>query len=240
MPRPFRSLAAWGMALGALLVPAKAAAQVTMAPPACIRSCEAATASIRANPVPVQACLIRCTAGQDFQRNAGRVAAAGRGVPKTGPNYSALQDSAGQRPALPGAGPYAPQMRGLGAVPVPPAQGGGQSGAIYLAPAPSGSFGLAFGMADRIAAHGQAERRCRMQGATCRLAMEFTDRCGAVAQARRSNGLVRTADPSTYTITFAAGGSGQTREAAERQAMAGCGGRDRSAACAVVASGCGD
>ena len=60
-----------------------------------------------------------------------------------------------------------------------------------------------------------------------------------MAQARRRNGLVRTADPSTYTITFAAGGSGPTREAAESHAMTSCGNRDRSAACEIVASGCG-
>jgi hypothetical protein len=239
MPRPYRSLAAWGLAIGPLLAPAEAGAQITAAAPSCTRSCGAATATIRANPAPVQACLIRCTAGQNFQRSAGRLAATGRGTPSADPNLAALQGPTGQRLASLTAGAYAPQVRGLAAVPMPPASGGGRSGAIYLAPAPSGSFGLTYGMADRIAAHGQAERRCQAQGAACRLALEFTDRCGAVAQARRSNGLLRTADPSTYTITFAAGGSGQTREAAEGQALAGCAGRDRTAACEIVASGCG-
>ncbi|WP_043336612.1 DUF4189 domain-containing protein [Belnapia moabensis] len=228
------------MVLGILFAPALAGAQTTIATPACVRSCGAATPTIRANPAPLQACLIRCVAGQAFQRSGGQTAFAGRSVPANDPNYAALRGPTGQRLASIGSGPYTPQVRGLAAVPVPPAHGaGGRSGAVYLAPAPSGSFGLTYGMADRIAAHGQAERRCQAQGTACRLALEFADRCGAVAQARRSNGLVRTADPSTYTITFAAGGSGPTREAAESHAMTSCGNRDRSAACEIVASGCG-
>ncbi|MBL6077952.1 DUF4189 domain-containing protein [Belnapia sp. T18] len=244
MPGPFRSLAIWQVVLGFLLAPALAKAQLTTATPACTRSCEAASPSIRANPSPVQACLIRCVAGQNFQRSGGQAAFAGRSVPTHDPNHAALRGPTGQRLASIGNGPYTPQVRGLAALPVPPAHGGpgstgGRSGAVYLAPAPSGSFGLTYGMTDRIAAHGQAERRCQAQGTACRLVLEFTDRCGAVAQARRSNGLVRTADPSTYTITYAAGGSGPTREAAESHAMASCGNRDRSTACEVVASGCG-
>ncbi|WP_043360440.1 DUF4189 domain-containing protein [Belnapia sp. F-4-1] len=244
MPGPFRSLAIWDVVLGILLAPALAKAQITTATPACTRSCEAASANIRTNPAPVQACLIRCVAGQNFQRSGGQTAFAGRSVSAPDPNYAALRGPTGQRLGSIGNGPYTPQVRGLAAAPVPPALAGpggagGRSGAVYLAPAPSSSFGLTYGMADRIAAHGQAERRCQAQGTACRLALEITDRCGAVAQARRSNGLVRTADPSTYTITFAAGGSGPTREAAESHAMASCGTRDRSAACEVVASGCG-
>jgi len=210
MPGPFRSLATWGLILPGLLAPARAQAQSTAAPPACLRGCEAATAAIRANPPPVQACLIRCTAGLHFQRDAGRIAATGRGLPAVEPSLATVQG-----------------------------QAGGRNGAIYLAPAPSGSFGLTYGQLDRLAAHGQAERRCQGQGGACRLALEFTDRCGAVAQARRSTGLVRTADPSTYTITFAAGGAGPSKEAAEAQAAADCRSRDRSATCEVVASGCG-
>ena len=210
MPRPFRSLAASGPILLGLLAPAGAPAQDSAAPPACLRGCEAATATIRANPPPVQACLIRCTAGLHFQRDAGRIAATGRGLPSAEPSLATVQG-----------------------------QAGGRNGAIYLAPAPSGSFGLAYGLADRIAAHGQAERQCRARGDACRLALEFADRCGAVAQARRSNGLVRTADPGTYTVTFAAGGAGSTLETAASQALAGCAGRDRIATCEVVASGCG-
>ncbi len=187
----------------------------------------------------MQACLIRCVAGQNFQRNGGQAAVTGHGVPASDPNYAALRGPTGQRLASIGSGPYTPQLRSLAAVPLPAAHGGGRNGAVYLAPAPNGSFGMTYGMVDRIAAHGQAERRCQAQGTACRLALEFTDRCGAVAQARRSNGLVRTADPSTYTITFAAGGSGPSREAAEGQAMANCGNRHRSAACEIVTSGCG-
>ncbi len=209
MPRPFRRVAS-GLLLLGLLAPAGAGAQGTAAPPACLRSCEAATATIRANPPPVQACLIRCAAALQFQREGGRIAATGRGLPQAGPSLAAFQG-----------------------------QAGGRSGAIYLAPAPSVGFGLAYGLADRIAAHGQAERQCRARAGACRLALEFIDRCGAVAQARRSNGLVRTADPGTNTVIFAAGGAGPTLEAAASQALAGCAGRDRIATCEVVASGCG-
>lgn len=210
MPRPHRRRLASGLLLLGLLAPAGARAQGTIAPPACLRGCEAATAIIRSNPPPVQACLIRCAAGLQFQREAGRIAATGRGLPPAGPSLAAFQG-----------------------------QAGGRSGAVYLAPAPSAGFGLAYGLADRIAAHGQAERQCRARGDACRPALEFADRCGAVAQARRSNGLVRTADPGTYTVTFAAGGAGPTLQAAEGQALAGCAGRDRTATCEVVASGCG-
>jgi hypothetical protein len=239
MPRPFRRLAAWGWVPGLLLAPALAVAQTTTAPPACTRSCEAASSTIRANPAPVQACLIRCVAGQNFRRSGGQAAFAGRAPSSPDPNPPALNGPAARRLTALGNAPYVPQVRGLAAVPARPAAGGGRSGAIYLAPAPSAGFGLTYGLADRIAAHGQAERRCQAQGGACRLALEFTDRCGAVAQARRSNGLVRTADPSTYTVTFAAGGAGPTREAAEGQALGACGNRDRTAACEIVASGCG-
>ncbi len=232
-------LIGWGMLILGFLAPPLAVAQTTIAPPACTRSCGAASSAIRANPAPVQACLMRCTAGHAFQRSASRGATTGRGA-SPDPNYVAFQGPTGQRLAALPQGTYTPQVRGLASVPAPPHHGGGaRSGAIYLAPAPSGSFGLTYGQPDRLAAHGQAERRCQGQGGACRLALEFTDRCGAVAQARRSNGLVRTADPSTYTITYAAGGAGPSQEAAESQALAACGSRDRSASCEIVASGCG-
>lgn len=238
MVRQYGILAIWGMMLCGLLSPRFAAAQITTAPPTCMQSCGAARATVRSNPAPVQACLIRCSAAQAFLHGAGRAAASGRGLP-VDPAYAALQGPTGQRLAALPTSSYTPQVRGLAAVPAPAQPGNGRNGAIYLAPAPSSSFGLTYGMADRIAAHGQAERRCQAGGGACRLAFEFTDRCGAVAQARRSNGLVRTADPGTYTITFAAGGTGPTRETAEGQALAACSVRDRSAACEVVASGCG-
>ncbi|MBL6457096.1 DUF4189 domain-containing protein [Belnapia sp. T6] len=231
----------------ALLLAGPAAAQTVTAPAACLRSCGAATATVRANPPPVQACLIRCAAAQDFQRHAGRSGAAtGRGVaaaptppPPASANYAALAGPTGQRLAVASRTEYVPQVRGLGTQAMATRPAGGRTGAIYLAPAPSTSFGLSYGMADRLAAHGHAERHCQARGGACRLALEFTDRCGAVAQAKRANGLIRTADPSTFTVTFAAGGAGPTREVAESQAIADCSSRDRSAACEIVASGCG-
>lgn len=236
-----------GLALLAFGMSGAAVAQTVAVAPVCVRHCNAASGTVRSNPPDVQACLIRCNAGQAFERNAGRAAPPPRGapvpygvarpVPPREASHAALQGPAGQRLAAAPRENYQPQVRGVNAAAGP---AGGRAGAIYLAAPPSAGYGLTFGMADRLGAHGQAERNCRSRGGgACRLALEFTDRCGAVAQARRSTGLVRTADPSTYTITFAAGGAGPSKEAAEAQAVADCRSRDRSATCEVVASGCG-
>jgi hypothetical protein len=112
-------------------------------------------------------------------------------------------------------------------------------GAVYLAAAPATEFGLTVGVADRLAAHAQAQTDCAARGAPCRAALEFSDRCGAVAQARRTLGLFRTADPRTFSVSYAAAGAGPTREVAESAALAECRARERSTGCEIAASACG-
>ncbi|MFC7473065.1 DUF4189 domain-containing protein [Dankookia sp. GCM10030260] len=123
-----------------------------------------------------------------------------------------------------------------GAVAVP---AGRRWGAAYLAPSPATEFGLTVGLADRVAAHAQAQSACGARGAACRPALEFADRCGAVAQARRTLGLFRTADPRTYSVSYAAAGAGPTQEAAETAALGECRARERTTSCEIVASACG-
>lgn len=116
----------------------------------------------------------------------------------------------------------------------------GRGGAIYLAAPPNGAYGMSLGMADRLAAHGQAELACQARGGgrSCRAALAFTERCAAIAHAQRNTGLVRTAYPSSFTVSFATAGAGDSVEAAERQALDACRPRDRTARCEVVASRC--
>ncbi len=116
----------------------------------------------------------------------------------------------------------------------------GRGGAIYLAAPPNGAYGMSLGMADRLAAHGQAELGCQAGGGgrSCRVALAFAERCAAIAHARRNAGLVRTAHPGTFTVSFATAGAGDLVEAAERQALDACRPRDRTARCEVVASRC--
>ena len=74
---------------------------------------------------------------------------------------------------------------------------GARSWGAASAAAPATGFGLTAGLADRLAAHAQAQAACGAAGASCRAALDFADRCGAVAQARRTLGLF-TADPRTF------------------------------------------
>jgi hypothetical protein len=116
----------------------------------------------------------------------------------------------------------------------------GRGGAIYLAAPPNGAYGMSLGMADRLAAHGQAELACQARGGgrSCRAALAFTERCAAIAHAQRNAGLVRTAYPGSFTVSFATAGAGDSVEAAERQALDACRPRDPTARCDVVASRC--
>ncbi|WP_338665837.1 DUF4189 domain-containing protein [Pararoseomonas sp. SCSIO 73927] len=136
--------------------------------------------------------------------------------------------------AEPGAAP-------VSAPAVPAGRGGrGSYGAVYLAAAPSRGFGLVVGAGDRVAAHRQAEGACKGgTGADCRMAGDFTARCGAVAHALRSNNAaVMTSHPSTYTVMAATSGTGATREEAERQALSACAQRGRSLTCTVTEARC--
>ncbi|MDB5371208.1 MAG: hypothetical protein JWP20_2766, partial [Roseomonas sp.] len=101
--------------------------------------------------------------------------------------------------------------------------GGARYGAIYLAPAPATGLGLSAGQADREAAHRIAGQRCiGGQSTLCRLALEFHDRCGAVAHGLTPRGLFLTDSPSTFSVMAAAAGAGATQDLAERDAMAHC------------------
>ncbi|WP_238940606.1 DUF4189 domain-containing protein, partial [Pseudoroseomonas ludipueritiae] len=138
-------------------------------------------------------------------------------------------------PAKPQAGrePPAPPQAPM------PAPEGGPFGAVYLAPAPSSGIGLTANMPDRNAAHRAAELECiGRQGNACRLALEFRDRCVAVAQGLAPRGLVLTEDPSTYQVRIAMAGAGATAALAEREAMAACRQRFRGT-CRVARSTCG-
>jgi hypothetical protein len=118
--------------------------------------------------------------------------------------------------------------------------GTARHGAIYLAAAPSARFGITAGMGDRNAAHRVAELQCiGPEGAICRLARDFGDRCGAVAQGVVGLGLRITEDPSTYRVLIATAGSGQTPEAAQGAALADCRMRHRGATCRIAATQCG-
>jgi len=115
----------------------------------------------------------------------------------------------------------------------------GRWGVAYLAAAPATEFGLVVGVGDRLAAHAEAQAACGARGNPCRPALEFTEQCGAVAQARRTLGLFRTSDPRTYSVSYAAAGSGTTRDTAETRALAECQARERTTSCEIVASQCG-
>lgn len=213
----------------AWLLPLPAPAQTAVAGGACLRQCGAASSQIRENRPEQQACLIRCQAAQDFTRQA-----------------EPAHPAAGRPPARPGMASTAPRGMAPGAVssPVRPvlaaqaAPRAGSWGAAYLAPAPSHRFGLSVGMGDRMAAHGQAQAACTAGATLCRPALEFAEACGAIAQSRHPLGLVRTSDPSTFQVTFAAAGAAATQEAAEAAALAECRLRDRASQCMVVASAC--
>ena len=179
----------------------------------CRADCLQQAARPSAHPAAAQACQIRCGAGQAFARNEGRSPAvvSGRGVA----NGVAV---APQRVAPPAA-----------------------QGVIFAARSPSAGFGLVVGERDRLSAFRTAEQRCTHGGPGCRVIAEFTAACGAVAQGvRRSQwAIVMTSDASTFTVTSTNAGSGETREAAEREAMAECRARDPRSSCRVVAAQCG-
>ncbi|WPB84220.1 DUF4189 domain-containing protein [Sediminicoccus rosea] len=128
---------------------------------------------------------------------------------------------------------------GLGqlvAHPVPPAN----HGVVFAARSPSAAFGLVVGERDRLAAYRHAEARCTQAGPGCRIVAEFTAACGAVAQAvrRHQSALFMTSDASTFHVLATSAGSGDTREAAERDALAECRSRDGHATCRIAAVQC--
>ena len=196
-----------------------AAAQTLTVSGACQRQCGAVSPTVRNNAPDLRACLIRCNAGQEFaQAGAARVWRAPRqpGVPPA--------------PPLPPAGPAKAAVAGAAAA---------GWGVVYLATAPGSGFGLSVDSGDRMAAHGAATTACALGGAPCHAVLEFRDRCGAVAQARHTLGLYRTSDPSTYSVSYAAGGAGPTQGLAEAAALEECRARERTSRCEIAVSLCG-
>lgn len=110
----------------------------------------------------------------------------------------------------------------------------GRHGFIYAAEPPSTAFGFASGQTDRLAANMAAIRACEaiVGRNQCRLALDFPNACGALAQA------VTSSPPQVRRL---ATGVGQTREQAEAQALNACRGaeaRGSSITCRIAASGC--
>ncbi|WP_431305240.1 DUF4189 domain-containing protein [Sediminicoccus sp. BL-A-41-H5] len=113
-------------------------------------------------------------------------------------------------------------------------------GVIFAARSPSAAFGLVVGERDRLAAFRHAEARCTQAGPGCRVVAEFTAACGAVAQAvrRHRSAFLMTSDASTFDVLATAAGSGETREAAERDALSECRSREGHATCRIAAVQC--
>jgi hypothetical protein len=113
-------------------------------------------------------------------------------------------------------------------------------GVIFAARSPSAAFGLVVGEPDRLAAFRHAEARCTQAGPGCRIVAEFTAACGAVAQAvrRHRSAFLMTSDASTFDVLSTSAGTGATREAAERDALAECRARDGHATCRIAAVQC--
>jgi hypothetical protein len=219
----------------------------------CRQQCGALLPRRQDNTGEVRICLARCETRERLQPARGAVPAAAR------PARGARAAAEPPRPST--------QARSRGAMASPPrassglvppgtapnhagspvvnatASGGGniriRYGVISLAPPPSLNFGLTAGLPDRAAAHRLAEQQCMgPQGAACRLALEFQDRCGAVAQGLIPRGLFLTNSPTTFNVMLAVPGSGATQALAEQDAMANCRLRFRGT-CRVAGSLCG-
>jgi hypothetical protein len=225
--------------LGALLG-GEAAAQASASRPvdstACRRECNATAPDRSQNPTHIQACLIRCGAAERYmtrQHQAGTPEATGRGStsrPQTQPQAQAQANLAAGVPSI-----WPPR----GSTPDPVAQPG-RALVAYAGTPPS--RGIAISMpVERMAAHRGAETECfRLNNNnTCRLLAETGERCLAVTEAIRANGLVITRDPRTYTVTHYGSGAGPSQAAAEAAAIRDCATRPMPGTqCRVLATRC--
>lgn len=187
---------------------------------ACLGDCMSVMMSrAGAQPDAARICQVRCQAAGQF--------------------YNA-QARGQQRPGTPASPPPPPQMRRQGPIHQVAMPVAANHGVIFVSRAPAAGFGLVTGERDRLAAHRVAEQNCRTNGAGCRMLLEFTSACGAVAHGvRRSQyAIVMTSNPTTWVVSSASGGHGATREAAEAEAMADCRSRDPGATCRIVAATC--
>lgn len=212
---------------------------------ACRRQCQATSPDRAMNPPAVQACLLRCTAGESHlsrQHQRGTAEATGRGT------------TAAPTPPLAAGVPSNWPPRGAPAAVTPPlsagvpsimpqraASGAGRSLVAYASPPPGRSLAISMPV-ERMAAHRGAETECfrRNNNNPCRLLFETQDRCLAVAHGVRANGLVITADPRTYTVHHYGTGSGGDETSAEFAALRDCSGRlAPGVSCRIAASRCG-
>jgi hypothetical protein len=215
--REAQRLGLWlGAVLLGVLVGRDAAAQASASRPvdstACRRECNATAPDRSQNPTHVHACLIRCGAAERYmmrQHQAGTPEATGRGATSRPP---AATNLAAGVPSI-----WPPRTA---------ADSASQAGRALVAYAGTPpARGVAISMpVERMAAHRGAETECfRLNNNNaCRLLAETRERCLAIAEAIRANGLVITRDPRTYTVTHYGSGAGQDRGTAETAAMRDC------------------
>jgi hypothetical protein len=90
-------------------------------------------------------------------------------------------------------------------------------------------------------AHVRAETQCRSfpRGDTCRRILEIGRGCGALAHGARDMRILpgQSPDPN-QPVALAVGGSGPDAAGAERDALAICRQRERTATCRVVTTVC--
>lgn len=204
---------------------------------ACRRQCNALSPDRAMNPQPVQACLIRCAAGERHlsrQHQRGTPEATGRGA-----TARSTPDAAARGAALAAGVPQIWPPRGApGSQQASPQAG--RSLVAYAAPPPGRGFAISMPV-ERMAAHRGAETECfrRNNNNPCRLLVETQDRCLALAYGVRANGLVITADPRTFTVHHYGTGSGADSSMAEAAAMRDCSGRTApGVSCRIAASRC--
>ena len=235
---------------------------------ACRAECGVLFADLLQNPPPVRICVARCEVRRDVLGARGptgltampnpvtpwtRVAAnarppahgnpGGRGMAGRGTAPAPIPLALAAAPPAASGGFMAAMMGAQAATPASVLSSSTPRvatslGAIYLAAAPSRAFGIAVG--GGATAHRDAEEACRTtRGARCAVAAEFTARCAAVAHGMRGNGgVMMTAHPSTFTVTAASFGTGETRGEAERIALAGCTARSRGGECRLTEARC--
>ncbi len=211
----------------------------------CRRQCDAPYPDRIQNSQAVQACLVRCAAGERHlsrQHQRGTAEATGRGSTAPQPNTPLSAGVPSIWPPRPGMGSSAGPAA---SAPVMPAAGvgriaAGRSIVAYVAPPPGRAFSLS-NPVERMAAHRGAETDCfrRNNNNPCRLLAETQDRCLSVAYGIRANGLVITSDPRTFTIMHYGTGTGADTASADAQAMRDCSGRiSTGVQCRIAANRC--
>ena len=116
-------------------------------------------------------------------------------------------------------------------------------GAMYTTDQPLAAYGFANGLTDRLAVNMAAVRLCQTLAGPvpCKFQGELVNQCGAIAMAisRHPRALAMTSDLSTQVLNLTTFGRGDTREAADRQAMEACRRAEGPGVqCRVVAGGC--